>query len=139
MNAPMTSHETLCAMAGDINAAWRAGDFARLASLFHPDMVIVGPAGAVYAQGSAACIESYRAFASQAQILAYEETPPVVHVWADTGVVAYAWTMTYRRDGTTSTESGSDQFVFARCSGQWQVLYRLLTFDAPDAASEAPR
>jgi len=117
-------------LAAEVNRAWRAHDFDSLAQLFHADMVIAGPGGVRYAEGAAACIDSYRAFMSQAQIVQYDEDAPAIHVVHDSGVVAYAWRMTYRRDGSLSTESGSDQLVCTRIDGRWQVLYRLLTFDA---------
>jgi len=117
-------------LATEVNRAWRAHDFDSLARLFHDDMVIAGPGGVAYAQGATACVDSYRAFMSQAQIVDYDEAPPAIHVVHDTGVAAYAWRMTYRRDGSLSTESGSDQLVCTRIDGRWQVLYRLLTFDA---------
>ena len=121
------------ALVAAINAAWRERAFERLAALFHPDMVIAGPAGTIYARGRAACIDSYRAFATQAEVLAYDEDAPVEQVWDDTtAVVAYAWSMTYRREGVTSTESGSDQFVCVQCGDRWQAVHRLMVFD--DAA-----
>ena len=122
--------DAVTALVRDLRRAWRTGDFDALARLFHADMIIAGPGGVAYAKGAAACIASYREFTRQADILAHEEAPPVVHVVRDTGIVAYVWRMTYRRDGDLSIESGSDQLVCARIDGRWQVLYRLLTFDA---------
>jgi uncharacterized protein (TIGR02246 family) len=123
--------DTPPALVAAINTAWRAGAFERLSALFHPDMVIAGPAGTIYARGRDACVESYRAFATQAEVLEYDAEAPVVQVWDDvTAVVAYAWSMTYRREGVTSTESGSDQFVCLLCGERWQAVHRLIVFDA---------
>lgn len=126
--------EAVAAILRAITAAWREGRADDLAPLFHERMVIAGPEHKAYASGRAACVESYREFAANAAVTAYNETAPTIHVWGDTAVASYAWSMTWRRDGAPSTETGTDQFVLGREQERWQVLYRLLLF-APAATT----
>ena len=82
-----------------ITAAWRNGRAGDLDPLFHARMVIAGAGHEAYASGRAACVESYREFAANAAVTAYDESAPTIHVWGDTAVAHYAWTMTWQRDG----------------------------------------
>lgn len=113
-----------------INAAWTSADVSGLGSLFHPDMVIVGPGYRRFTSGREACVESYREFSSNAEVLAYDASEPAIQVWADTAVCSYSWSMTWRRDGDPVSEAGTDQFVFARVDSRWLAIYRLVLFES---------
>ena len=110
--------EAIAAIQRALTAAWRSGRMDDLADLFHERMVIAGPGYRVYASGRMACVDSYREFAASTAVTAYDESAPAIHVWADTAVASYAWTMTYRRDGAPSTETGTDQLVLGRDQGR---------------------
>jgi ketosteroid isomerase-like protein len=120
--------EAVAAILRAITAAWRDGRADDLVPLFHERMVIAGSECEIHASGRAACVESYREFAANAAVTAYDESAPAIHVWGDTAVASYAWTMTWRRDGAPSAEAGTDQFVLGREQERWQVLHRLLLF-----------
>lgn len=130
MPGPDDDRAAVVAVLRAITAAWRGGRTGDLSPLFHERMVIAGPGHQVFASGRAACIESYREFATSAVVTAYDESAPAIHVWGDTAVAHYAWTMTWRRDGASATESGTDQFVLGRTQGRWQALHRLLLLSA---------
>ena len=53
-----------------IDAAWREKKFDGLESCFHPDAAIVGPGHVEYTAGRSRCAESYREFATNADVLA---------------------------------------------------------------------
>lgn len=109
-----------------ISAAWKNNRVESLTDLFHERMTISGPDRTTYAAGRDACIETYREFATNVAVLAYRESAPVIEVWGDTAIAHYGWTMTYRRDTTTSTETGTDHFVLGRSADAWRVLHRML-------------
>ncbi|HJU40940.1 MAG TPA: nuclear transport factor 2 family protein [Tahibacter sp.] len=111
-----------------IDTAWRTRAFDGLDACFHDDAVIVGADGTVYAAGAARCAESYREFATNAQVLDYAEDPHRLKVWETTAVCAYGWRMTYRRDGEPVTESGSDEIVLQKTPRGWQVVWRCMRF-----------
>lgn len=116
-----------------INSAWTTADVAALRSLFHADMVIVGSGYQQFASGRDACIESYREFSTNAKVLAYEASEPMIQVCADTAVCSYSWTMTWQRTGDPVSDVGTDQFVFTRLGNQWLAVYRLILFQPSQA------
>ena len=111
-----------------IQAAWRAKQFAGLEECFHEHAVIVGPGYVEYGRGRAACAESYREFATNAEVLAYSEAAHALRVWENAAVHTFAWEMTYRREHGVKIESGTDQFVFERTASGWQVVWRYVFF-----------
>jgi ketosteroid isomerase-like protein len=129
----MNEADTLRDVLAAINAAWTSADISGLGALFHSDMVIVGPGYQQFAVGRDACIESYREFSSNASVLAYEASEATVHVWGDTAVCSYTWSMTWQRAEDPVSDVGTDQFVFARVGGQWLAVYRLVLFQSSQA------
>jgi hypothetical protein len=122
--------ESVRALIERINAAWRQKRLDGLDECFHPDALIVGPGHKVMARSRSACVESYRAFASDAGVLEYSEADHAVNVWGTTAVCTYSWIMTYQRGAVSSREAGTDQFVCTFESGQWLVVWRAIMFQA---------
>jgi ketosteroid isomerase-like protein len=112
-----------------IDAAWKHKQFAGLEDCFAPDAVIVGPGGTVYAAGRAACAESYREFAGNADVLDYSESDHLLRVWPGTGIYTYKWHMTYAREGGPKREAGTDELILSLVSGEWCVVYRNIYFE----------
>jgi hypothetical protein len=56
-----------------IDAAWKTKQFDGLEDCFHENAVIVGPGFVEFAIGRVKCAESYREFASNADVLEYSE------------------------------------------------------------------
>ncbi len=111
-----------------IEAAWCSKQFAGLEMCFHEDAVIVGPGYLEYARGRGKCAESYREFATNAQVLDYSESAHVLRLWGSTAVYTFAWEMTYQRDAGPKQEVGTDQLVFQNTASGWQVVWRYIYF-----------
>jgi ketosteroid isomerase-like protein len=122
--------ESVRALIARINAAWRQNRFDGLDKCFHPDALIVGPDYRVMARGCSACIDSYREFANDANVVEYSEADHAVTVWGTTAVCTYSWVMTYRRADSHSRDTGTDQFVCSFASGRWVVVWRAITLRA---------
>lgn len=124
MSAEMQVHEVVAT----IEAAWKLRRFDGLEACFHRDAVIVGPDYAEYARGRQACADSYREFATNAEVLAYAESGHALRLWESTAVHTFAWEMTYRREGGATRERGTDQQVFQRGADGWQLVWRYIHF-----------
>jgi uncharacterized protein (TIGR02246 family) len=111
-----------------ISRAWQDKDFAALPECFAEDAVMMGPGYKVLGRGRSFFVESYRDFATSAAILHYSESVPIVEVFDGVAICAYSWTMTYQREGTSNTETGSDQFVLVHSNSKWRVVWRYIFF-----------
>ncbi len=114
-----------------INAAWRAGNAAAAAELFHEDVVLVTPAGDRVV-GRAAMVETYADFAASSVVDECVESEHREERFGDTAIVAYRWRMAWRSSGERYHGSGRDLFVLARGAGGWQVVWRTLLPDVDD-------
>ena len=112
-----------------IDAAWRDKKFDGLETCFHPDAVIAGPGYAEYARGRKACVESYREFATNAEVLAYSESGHRLRVWKTTAVYTFSWKMTFAREQGPVHEKGTDQMVLQKGADGWQVVWRYVFFE----------
>jgi hypothetical protein len=113
-----------------IDAAWREKKFEGLEACFHPEAVITGPGFAEMARGRAACVESYREFATNAEVLAYSEANHQLRVWKSTAVYTFAWRMSFQRGEGPVHEKGTDQMVFQKGQDGWQVVWRYVHFES---------
>ena len=117
-----------------IDAAWRRKQFDGLEQCFHERAVIVGPGYVEYAAGREKCAESYREFATNADVLDYSETAHRLRLWETVAVYTFEWRMTYRRDAGPRQERGTDQLVLQPGPEGWQVVWRFIRFEpAQDA------
>lgn len=131
MEATQTAKQSVRALVARINRAWRESDFSDLGECFAEDAVMVGPGNAVLGRGRASFVQSYREFATAAIVLDYVESEPIVEVFDAVAICAYTWTMTFRRESGSETQSGYDQFVLSRSNEQWCVVWRQVRFDEP--------
>lgn len=131
MSAERAIRETLA----KIDAAWRNKEFDGLEKCFHEQAVIAGPGYVEYASGRGKCAESYREFATNADVLDYSEESHNLHIWETVAVCTFQWRMTYRRDGGPKQEQGTDQLVLQQGPEGWQVAWRYICFQpSGDAA-----
>lgn len=111
-----------------IDTAWRTRRFDDLDDCFDEHAVIVGPDHVALATGRPACVESYREFASNAQVIEYVEDGQSLRIWENVAVYTFRWRMTWRRDGTVKTEEGSDQYVLRKAADGWRAVWRCVRF-----------
>ena len=69
-------------------------------------MVIV-LSGGKPVRGLAACIDSYRDFTIEANVLRFEELAPAIDVSGDTAVASYDFEITYELGGTWTTDAAT--------------------------------
>jgi hypothetical protein len=129
MEAPYVEKQEVRAVIAQINRGWREREFSVLPDCFAENAVMLGPGYTVLGRGRSFLVESYHEFATNAAVLQYTESEPLVEVFDSVAICAYTWTMTYRRADQPETESGSDQFVLSRSGSQWRVVCRYMSFE----------
>ena len=125
----MSSEEAVRKVLSKIDAAWRNKEFDGLDQCFDERAIIVGPGYTEYASGRSKCAESYREFATNADVLAYVEDSHHLRIWQSTAVYTFQWCMTYQRQGEPKEERGTDQLVLQQGSEGWQVVWRYIFFE----------
>jgi hypothetical protein len=127
--APLNAEGAIRDTLARIDAAWRNKEFDGLETCFHEHAVIVGAGYVEYASGRNKCAESYREFATNADVLAYSEDSHSLRIWETIAVYTFQWTMTYRRESGTRTEQGTDQLVLQEGPEGWHVVWRYIFFE----------
>lgn len=128
-NAKLATEHSVREVIAKIDAAWRLKQFDGLAECFHEDAVIVGPGYAEFAHGREKCAESYREFATNADVLSYDESSHSLRIWQSVAVYTFAWEMQYQRTNGPKREAGTDQLVFEFTQGRWQLVWRYIYFE----------
>jgi len=131
----MDSEAEIRGVIAKIDAAWRAKEFSGLESCFHRDAQIVGPEYVRYAVGRDKCADSYREFATNADVLAYDERAHDLYVWDSIAIYTFHWRMTYQRSSGPKEEQGTDQLVLQKNQEGWQVVWRHIFFKATNDAA----
>ncbi len=124
--AERRTREEIVRIVRAINAAWVHGDAGEMADYLDERMVIVQPGFEQRLVGRQACVESYRAFASQAAIGRYDEGEVTVEVRGDTAIASYRYVIEYEIDGETYHDVGHDVFVLMGGDGGWRAVWRTL-------------
>lgn len=131
----MSAEKAIRAILAKIDAAWRNKELDGLDQCFHEHAVIVGPGYVEYANGRSKCAESYREFATNANVLDYSEASHSLRIWETVAVYTFQWNMTYRRDGGPRQEQGTDQLVLQQGPEGWQIAWRYIYFQPADDAT----
>jgi uncharacterized protein (TIGR02246 family) len=109
------------------NRAWREGRPEDVASLFHRDVVMESPDGAVPCRGRDAMVRSFVEYTRAVDTLHFRETDHAVHVVGDTAVVSYRFEVIYESAGERHDEIGRERLVFVLDGGRWSVIWRMQT------------
>lgn len=127
----------------EFNEIWLAGDVQRLASFFHPEVVMVAPGGVERLSGREAMIQSFREYLAQARTLNFEETSLTVDVFDDTAVATLGFRVRYELGGLVHDELGTDVLVFSfgrgddgNGGGAWRIVWRTQIAASPSEKTE---
>lgn len=105
-----------------LNDAWTIGKPDDLAKYFHRNMVAITATERNRINGGAACVASWKGFATSTRIHHWTELNPVIHVYGDSAVVAYDFDMSFERNGQTIQMGGRDMYFFAKEDGKWWAV-----------------
>jgi hypothetical protein len=105
-----------------MNDAWTKGNPDDLDQYFHRDMVAITPSDNHRLDGGAACIAGWKGFVDSARIHRWEEIEPVIHIYGDSAVVAYYYSMTVEMSDEILELEGRDMLFMAKEDGRWWVV-----------------
>jgi hypothetical protein len=105
-----------------LNDAWTQGNPDDLAQYFHANMVAITPTDRHRVNGGAACVATWKSFATSTHIRHWREVDPVIHVYGDAAVVAYDFDLSFDINGQNIQMRGRDMFFFAKQAGKWLAV-----------------
>jgi hypothetical protein len=105
-----------------LNDAWTKGNPDDLAKYFHPNMVAIAATERSRLDGGAACVASWKGFATTTKIHRWEESDSVIHLYGNSAVVAYYFDMSFDMGGQTINMGGRDMFFFVKENGKWLAV-----------------
>jgi len=91
-----------------INRAWLDGNLEDLASIVHPQIVMIFPGFVGKAQGREQFLAGFRNFRQNAIVHEFSEHEDQVDVAGDTAVVSFWYEMVYERSGERNRSTGRD-------------------------------
>lgn len=108
----------------DINRCWTQNqDFKTLEKYFHPQMVVISPTEKMRITGQQACVDAWRNFAENNQILHWNERDPKIQIFGQGkfAIVTYYFDMSFITQGQKVDFAGRDMFSLIYDNG-WQVV-----------------
>ena len=121
-----STREDAAAAMRRINQAWLEGQVEDLASMVHPEMVMVFPGFAGRIQGREKFLDGFRDFRQNATMQGFHEHDHQVDVAGDTAVVTFRYDMVYERSGQRYRSTGRDLWVFQKQGGEWIAVWRTM-------------
>ncbi len=118
--------ERVAAAMRRINETWRAGRVDDLATMVHPDIVMVIPGFAGRAQGRERFLAGFRDFKENAVVHEFRQHDDQVDVVGETGVVSFRYEMLYERSSERYRATGRDLWVFEKTGGAWLAVWRAM-------------
>jgi hypothetical protein len=116
-----------------INQIWLDGRVDELASLVHPEIVMVFPGFAGRMRGRDEFIAGFRDFRQSAAVEEFQERDLTVDVVGATAVVTFRYEMVYERSGARYRATGRDFWVLEQREQAWIAVWRTM-FDMEENA-----
>jgi ketosteroid isomerase-like protein len=117
-----------------INQAWLNGRVDDLASMVHPDVVMVFPGFAGAVQGRDDFLAGFRDFCQNARVHEFRDHDHQLNVAGDVAVATFRYDMIYERAGTRSRSAGRDLWVLHKQAGNWMAVWRTILEMEEEAA-----
>jgi hypothetical protein len=109
-----------------INRAWLDGQVEDLASMVHPEIVMVFPGFTARTQGREELLAGFRDFRQNATVHEFREHDHHIDVAGGTAVVSFRYEMVYERSGERYRATGRDLWVFQNQGGAWIAVWRTM-------------
>jgi ketosteroid isomerase-like protein len=121
-----SKRESAAATMRRINQAWVHGHVEDLASMVHPEIVMVFPGFTGRVQGQEDLLAGFRDFCQSATIEEFRQYDDQVDVAGDTAVITFRYDMVYERSGERYRSIGRDLWVFQNEGGAWIAVWRTM-------------
>ncbi len=109
-----------------INQTWLDGRVDDLASMVHPEIIMVVPGFAARVKGREAFLSGFRDFCQNARIQEFNTHEDQIDTAGDTAVATFRYDMVYERSGERYHATGRDLWVLQRQNGLWIAVWRAM-------------
>ena len=109
-----------------INQAWLEGRVDDMASVVHPEIVMVFPGFAGEMRGRDGFLAGFRDFVANAKVHEYRDHDHHIDVVGDTAVMTFAYEMLYERAGQRYSATGRDLWIFRNQGSGWIAVWRTM-------------
>jgi hypothetical protein len=109
-----------------INQLWLRGRVDEMASVVHPEIVMVFPGFGGRQQGRDAFLSGFHDFLRTATIHEFREEDLEADVAGETAVVTFRYDMVYERSSQRYRSVGRDLWVFQKLRGAWIAVWRTM-------------
>jgi ketosteroid isomerase-like protein len=121
-----SERENAAAAMRQVNRAWLEGRVQDLASMVHPEIVMVFPGFGGRTQGRENFLAGFDEFSRNATIQEFRKHGHQVDVAGETAVVTFRYDMIYDRSGERYSSAGRDLWVFQKQGSGWIAVWRTM-------------
>lgn len=109
-----------------LNAAWQQSQWDALATMYHPDAVLVPPDLSPVISGRSAILATYREFAERATLQQFDLLGVSAHAFDRTTIVHADFQVDYAVDGARAKDDGQEIYVLqpAQTEAGWAIVWR---------------
>ena len=107
-----------------LNEAWPNEDYDEVREMLDEEVVFVNPDYSMEVTGRDHCADTFRQFMETASLNQVEVSEPNVHVWDNTAIGHYEFSIQYELDGEVHEEQGTDILVFVKRDEGWKIVWR---------------
>ncbi len=107
-----------------LNELWPNEEYDKVKELLDEEVVFVNPDYSMEVSGRDECADTFRQFMETATLTQVEVTEPHVHIWGNTALGHYEFTIQYELDGNHHQEEGIDILVLSKRDDGWKIVWR---------------
>ncbi|MGW8369551.1 MAG: nuclear transport factor 2 family protein, partial [Gammaproteobacteria bacterium] len=126
IGAAANAHEQVGQILRQLNRAWIDGQFDRLKTFLHPEVIIATPGFGERVHGSDAYVSGHRDFVASVTIHGFSESASEIDVIDDVAVVNYRYELDYERACQRYASTGRDLYVLRKTNDRWLVVWRTI-------------
>lgn len=109
----------------ELNQCWTQNDPEKLEQLekfFHPDMIAVTSNDKLRKTNAKECLNGWQWFARNTHILKWQESEPLIRIYADTAIVSYCYEIEFTVNDQKMHSKGWDSLTLVKHDSRWQVV-----------------
>ena len=106
------------------NTGWTRGDFNAVESVLHENVIFIAPDLATEIVGKEACLETIKAYTSNANTLSFEVEKQKINVWHQTANISMNYNIEYFMNGKKYREKGKEFWTLSKENNAWKIVWR---------------
>ncbi len=109
-----------------VNQAWSSGNPDDLKRYFDENIIILSPDMKILGSGKNNCVQSYIDFLNHATIIDFKENVPEVHIFDNTAIVFYRYSISWKSGDKLFNENGKEMYILDKKEDKWLIVLRKL-------------